>query len=205
MNMAQQEKTRQQKKNVINRFVVIALSAALVITVAVLLHVLFSHSISTLTVEILAAIIAVVLVVASVAVTLHFQSKYEIEREFHVELFRQKLDVYYKLLSEFSKADDDGEVTHQEIVEMRNLARSLALVASADLVIEVANYVTHVDEHRRLYISDNEAPEGGTFRGVVLKMRDDLAVVEGRQGDVSDAIKRLVIASEAQPQGHSTD
>ena len=118
-----------------------------------LLHVLFSQGISDLTVEILAAIIAVVLVVASVAVTLHFQSKYEIEREFHIELCRQKLEIYCKLLAEFSKADDDGKVTLDEIIEMRNLSRSLALVASADLVVEVSRLVQLVEEHHRACIS----------------------------------------------------
>ena len=42
---------------------------------------MFSKHVSDLTIELLAAIIAVVLVVASVGVTIHFQVRSETERE----------------------------------------------------------------------------------------------------------------------------
>lgn len=47
-------------------FTVVVLAIALVITASILVHVLFSSDVNDLTVELLAAIIAVVLVVASV-------------------------------------------------------------------------------------------------------------------------------------------
>ena len=75
-------------------FTVVVLAVALVITASILVHVLFSNNVTDLTVELLAAIIAVVLVVASVGVTIHFQVRSETEREYRVELFRQKLELY---------------------------------------------------------------------------------------------------------------
>ena len=56
-------------------FTVVVLAVALVITASILVHVLFANNVTDLTVELLAAIIAVVLVVASVGVTIHSQSE----------------------------------------------------------------------------------------------------------------------------------
>ena len=89
---------------------------------------MFASKVTDLTVELLAAIIAVVLVVASVGVTIHFQVRSETEREYRVELFRQKLELYRDTIACITRADDDGVIHDHEIEEMRNFARVTALV-----------------------------------------------------------------------------
>lgn len=196
------EAEKRKKKKLRKNFTVIALSVAIVLTSAVLLHVMFSANVSELTIEILAAVVAVVMVVASVAVTLHFQSEYETEREFKTELFRQRLDLYHNLLVEFSKADDDNHISPEEITKMKNLARSISLIASTDVIVTLANYIRLIDEYGSLYITEEQAADGtaisdkvalrGTFRNLVTQMREDLMVVEGRGTEVTDSVALLV-------------
>ncbi len=201
--LADKRKREKLKRN----FTVATLCAAIVLTSAVLLHVMFSADVSELTIEILAAVVAVVLVVASVAVTLHFQSQYETEREFKTELFRKRLERYHELLHEFSKADDDGHISHDEVTNMKNLARSISLIASADVIVTLANYIRLVDKHENLYITkeqaatqtdiSDEAVLAGTFRNLVTQMREDLMVedliaMESRGKEVSASVGVLV-------------
>ena len=124
----------------------VVLAVALVITASILVHVLFSNNVTDLTVELLAAIIAVVLVVASVGVTIHFQVRSETEREYRVELFRQKLELYKDTIACVTRADDDGVIDDHEIEEMRNYARLTALVGNRELVSALAEFVSAVEE-----------------------------------------------------------
>lgn len=165
--------------------VVVVLAAALVVTASILVHVLFASNVNDLTVELLAAIIAVVLVVASVGVTIHFQVRSETEREYRVELFRQKLKLYEDTLACIAKSDDDGTIHDHEIEEMRNFARMTALVANRDLMESLATFITSVERNRTLTNDDYE----GSFRSVVDAMREDLGVVEG---EVRDFVKMLM-------------
>ena len=70
--------------------IVMILIVALVAVSSILLHVMFSRSLTDLAIELMAAALAVVLVVASVGVTIHFQSKAETERQYRVCLFENK-------------------------------------------------------------------------------------------------------------------
>lgn len=185
-------------------FAVPVLLVAVVIVVAVLLHVLFSRSISDLTVEILAAIIAVVLVVASVAVTIHYQSKSETEREFRVELFKQKVELYKEVLVCIASADDDGHITDGEIESIRNLSRTAALYADEALIDALADFLQRLSKERKLYLPDVNGGNGGTLRAVVQAMRKDLAVVGEEDEDVTASIGRLVSKSESRP-GETND
>ena len=168
-----------------------------------MLHVMFSADVSNLTIEILAAVVAVVMVVVSVAVTLHFQADYEAEKDFKTEVFNQKLEKYYQLLTTLSEADDDNHISEEEMNQMKNLARSVALIATPRVVITLANFIEEVEKHGRLYIAtedlmarrqglENEEYRG-TFRNLVIQMRKDLEVVDLDQVEaVRDAIRRLV-------------
>lgn len=179
------------------RFAVPVLVMAVVIVVAVLLHVLFSRAISDLTVEILAAVIAVVLVVASIAVTIHYQSQAETEREYRVELFRQKVGLYQQMLSCIAGADDDGHISDEEIESIRNLSRTAALYADKALINELACFLVRLTEERKLYMDDVDGGNGGTLRAVVQAMRKDLDVVGNE--DITESIGRLVAKSEVTP------
>lgn len=166
-------------------FTVVVLAVALVITASILVHVLFSSDVNDLTVELLAAIIAVVLVVASVGVTIHFQVRSETEREYRVELFRQKLELYKDTLACVTRADDDGVIDEHEIEEMRNYARMTALVGNRELVRLLAEFVESVEQSGSITSEDDR----GSFRSVLQEMRNDLGVVEG---DVREYVKRLM-------------
>ena len=175
--------------------VVPLLLVTVVIVVGVLLHVLFSRDLSDLTVEILAAIIAVVLVVASVAVTIHYQSKSETEREFRVELFRQKVALYRELLTCISNADDHaGDVSDHDIEQIRNFSRTAALFAHRELIEALAAFIERLSKERKLYMEDVNGEATGTLRAVVQTMREDLAVVGDEH--VMEEIGRLVAKSE---------
>ena len=167
--------------------VVVVLAVALVVTASILVHLLFSSGVSDLTVELLAAIIAVVLVVASVAVTIHFQVRSETEREYRVELFRQKLELYKETLACITRADDDGRIEAAEIEEIRNLARMTALVASKDLVESLAAFLACVENSGSVTREEDE----GSFRRVLQEMRNDLDVVEG---DIRQHVKQMMKA-----------
>ena len=177
--------------------VVVVLTIAIILVTGVLLHILFGMELSKLTLEMLATLIAVVMVVASVAVTLFFQSEYEVDREFKTELFKRRIDVYYKLLLAYSEKKADGEIDAEEKADMLNLARSVALVASANTVVTLSNYLNGVLATGNLYFTDDEALSHalekdktyqGTFRNLVSCMRKDLRVMDEKAG--KDAINR---------------
>lgn len=169
------------------RFVVVVLVLALVMAVSFLLHVLFSREITDLTVEILAAVLGVVLVVASVGVTIHFQHQAEKERQFHIDVFRTKLKLYQDLLDCIVKSDDDHVITPGEIEKIRNISTVVALVGSKQLIGALASFMERVVREGRLSPKDPK-DETGTVRAVIEQMREDLAVVEG---SVEDEVQRL--------------
>ena len=163
-----------RRRETATRFAVVVLVIALVTVVSVLMHVMFTEGPSPLTVEILAAVLAVVLVVASVGVTIHFQAKSETEREFRVKLFEEKLKIYVGLLNCITAADDDVTIDSAEMNEIRNRARVAALVASEPLLSSLAPFLEKVINQGRL-----PDPSGThTFSMVVQAMRDDLGVVD---------------------------
>jgi hypothetical protein len=172
-------------RNSASTFTVVVLAVALIVTASILVHVLFSKHVTDLTIELLAAIIAVVLVVASVGVTIHFQVRSETEREYRVELFRQKLELYKDTIACVTKADDDGVIDDHEIEEMRNYARMTALVGNRELVQSLAEFLSVVEQSRSI----TREEEQGSFRSVLQEMRNDLGVVEG---DVREDVKRLM-------------
>ena len=161
---------------------------ALVMAVAFLLHVLFSRTISDLTVEIMAAVLGVVLVVASVGVTIHFQNEAEKRRQFQIEVFQTKLKLYRELLDNIVKSDDDDHIDANEIEKMRNQSSVVALVASSELLDALAAFIERVAREGQLKPKD-QREERGTYRDVIQKMREDLAVVEG---DVKSKVQILI-------------
>lgn len=176
----------------ISHFVVISLVVALSITVSFLLYVVFSQNPSNFTVEILAAILGVVLVVTSVGVTIHFQNRAETERAYRVALFERKLGMYQELLNCIAVADNEGVTLKDERIEdIRDRSHTVALVASAELVSVLSNFVNRITRERRI---SSEKENDDTVREIIQAMRDDLQVV---QGDVRQWVKSLVDKPEA--------
>lgn len=168
---------------------VIVLVVALVVAVAFLLHILFSRAISNLTVEIMAAVLGVVLVVASVGVTIHFQNEAEKKRQFQIEVFQTKLKLYKELLDCITASDDDGRIEVEEIEQMRNKSSVVALVASRELLCALAAFIGRVTREGQIKPKEQGQKEDGTYRYVIQRMREDLAVVEG---DVKCQVQRLI-------------
>lgn len=160
-----------------------------------MLHVLFSDNISNLTIEILAAVVGVVLVIVSVAVTIHFQVGAEMEREFQVELFRTKVANFESFITEVMKTDDDDDIDDKEIEKIRNLAAKLSLFSSKDLVQDVALFIDKLRAERTLALSNGPDSDKGTFRSVVVKMRRDLAVVDDtrQEEEFKEYVRKIIV------------
>lgn len=172
------------------RFVVIVLVTALVVTVTFLFHVLFSRTISNLTVEIMAAVLAVVLVVASVGVTIHFQNQEEKKRQCEIAVFQVKLDIYQKLLDCIMESDDDDTIKKDELERMRNLSSKAALVARRELLEALALFIERVSQEGQLKQKNGDESKK-SYRYVIQMMRKDLDVVVVKD-DVQDEVKKLI-------------
>ena len=188
------------KQNPLAKWIIILLSISVVIVTSVLIYVLFSTEASDLTIELLAAMVAVVLVVASVGVTIHFQNASEIEREYKVKIFETKIELYQSFVEEVTKFDDtSGEGTEKidqsEFDKLKNLARRIALLGSENLVSQLTDFLKNVAKYKHLHISGVVENDQGTFRQVLLELRNDLNVVGSEEPnkfkDNIDEIMRL--------------
>jgi len=173
-------------------FLVAMLIAALIVPASILMHILFSREIGGLTVELLAAGVAVVLVVVSVGVTTHFQNNAEIEKQYRGCVFENKMKEYTKFLNLTAKADDDDRVDDMEVEAIRNQARVTAMLAEGPLLIRLADFIENLERTRELY---GRSPEECTFQRVILSMRDDLGVVEPvkKKPEHAHAVKSMVL------------
>ncbi len=174
----------------IGGIVMVILIAALVVITFFLMHILFSGPISGLAVELLAAGVAVVLVVVSVGVTIHFQNKAETERQYRVCLFENKMREYRKFLKLTARTDDDNRVDDREIETIRNQARVVAMLAEEPLLICLADFVENLKRTRELHGGDSA---NGTFQQVIVSMRYDLGVVDPDTEKSKRAIHRMVL------------
>ena len=176
--------------------IVMVLTVALVAVSSILLHVMFSRSLTDLAIELMAAAVAVVLVVASVGVTIHFQSKAETERQYRVCLFENKMKVYTKFLETTAKSDDDDrKIVNKEVDEIRNQARVAAMLASKELVVCLADFVANLERTRSLHMEDSKRK--GSFQQVIISMREDLGVVDDETTpEAKQAIRELVRTSQ---------
>ena len=174
--------------------IVMVLTIALVAVSSILLHVMFSRSLTNLAIELMAAALAVVLVVASVAVTIHFQSKAETERQYRVCLFENKMEVYTKFLEITAKSDDDDKIENHEVDEIRNQARVTAMLAERELVVCLADFVANLERTRSLHMED--PMHKGAFQQVIISMRKDLGVVDETTLEAKVAIRKLVRTSQ---------
>lgn len=172
--------------------IVFVLILAFLITVLCLIYILFQHSPSNLTIEILASIIAALLVLTSVIVSIHLQQESEMHREFNVELFKKKLELYEDFINKVAIADDDGTISNKEMDELLNSARKVALLGSSELVQSVVNFLEHVVTKRNVISPEYES----SFRRIVFNMREDLDVVEPSK-DITKSIQSLMKLAES--------
>ena len=185
---------------------IVLLTISLLIVSSIAILFMFERSISDLTTELLAAAIAVVLVVASVGVTLYFQTRMEEARDRQGEIFKTKLVVYQELLNELNAADDleefhgpgnttettGVEVTYEELSGIINGVRNVILVGSDGLIKELFAYVQKIKDERRLFVKEGQQTKG-TFAAVLSLMRDDLGVGQATKDAREDSILRQEI------------
>ncbi len=135
--------------------------------------------------------------------------RYEVDREFKTELFKQRISTFYNLLKKYSEIHADGVIDEEEKAQMQDLARSISLIASSKTVNVLSNYVNGICATGNLYLEHDKArqycksPGGttmkdehlGTFRNLVACMRSDLKVVQyetGKETDVKTAVESIV-------------
>ena len=194
------------KRDLLATWVIVVLAVSITIVTSVLIYVLFSTEASNLTIELLAAMVAVVLVVASVGVTIHFQKASEIEREYKVKIFEAKVDLYKSFVKEVTEFDDrsnreSAEITQFEFDKLKNLAREIALLGSEELVSELGQYLENVSVLKRLHVGEGYGPDvssankknvEGTFRQVLVELREDLDVVRMGNDESKERFKKEI-------------
>lgn len=174
----------------IQNFVIAALVVSLVAVTSVLLHVIFAEKLNDLTIELLAAVVGVCLVIVSVAITIFFQASVELRREFNVEVFKSKLEVYTSFVETVAEADDDAHVSNDEVAKIYNRARMISLFGPLKLVQATTAFVTNVDKTGEIYIQGDE--DKGTLRNVIMEMRNDLGVApHGDDEEIRAQIREL--------------
>lgn len=179
--------------------VIILLTVGLVFVTIVLIHNFFTLEPDALVVELLAATVAVVLVIVSVGVTVHYQSIREIEKEFKVELFRSKIQQYQKYILAVVECDDinhdhssdeKNQAINTSIENVQNITREISLIASEPLIKELSVYLEKIIKHKKIYFPEHGE---GTFRHVLIEMRKDLNVDKNRnEEEVAAHIRNMM-------------
>lgn len=168
-----------------------------VISVLYVYHV-FSTDPSALTVELSAAMVAVVLVIVSVGVTVHYQSDREIQKEFKVELYRTKIGQYQKYIAAVVACDDahidlrteEGKETFEKHVDqVQNISREICLIASVELIENLSEYLKKITKNRSIYFPDDQS---ATFRHVIAAMRQDLDVIETKDKRDKKSLEKVM-------------
>lgn len=139
-----------QKKN-LGDYIFIILAIIFSFSAFILLHEFFGRDISNFTIEILAAVLGSVIVVASMAIMLRLQAKQDKEREFSSTLFERKLQIYEKLLATIFEADDDNRISKSEVQEVENQIGVACLVANEELVSMFAQFTYQFKIYGVLY------------------------------------------------------
>ena len=156
-------------------FVVISLVVALCFTVGLLLHAMFAREITDFTTEILAAVLGVVLVVASVGVTIHYQSRFETQKEFRTKLFDFKIKAYAKFIEELLDASENAELDKDDQAWLDGAVAQACLVGEAPLVGVLTGYVRQCRDTSSFF--PPQGSQGWTPGAVIEALRKDLQVV----------------------------
>ncbi|MDE0177778.1 MAG: hypothetical protein OXP36_04215 [Gammaproteobacteria bacterium] len=171
-------------------FVVISLVVALCFTVGLLLHAMFAREITDFTTEILAAVLGVVLVVASVGVTIHYQSRFETQKEFRTKLFDFKIKAYAKFIEELLDASENADLDKDDQAWLDGAVAQACLVGETALVGVLTGYVKQCRDTSSFFPADGS--EGHTPGTVVEALRRDLQVVSSDdEMEVSQFEERL--------------
>lgn len=140
----------EQRKN-LGDYIFIVLAIVFSFSAFMLLHEFFGRDINNFTIEILAAVLGSVIIVASMAIMLRLQAKQDKEREFSSTLFERKLQIYEKLLATIFEADDDNRISKSEVQNVENQIGVACLVANEDLVSIFAQFTYQFKIYGVLY------------------------------------------------------
>ncbi len=129
----------------------VSLAIAFSLSAFLLLHEFFNRELNNYTIEILAAALGSVIVVASMAIMLRLQAQQEKEREYATTLFERKLQIYEKLLMTIFKTDDDNLISREEIQEVENQIGLACLMANEELVSSFTQFIYQFKIYGVLY------------------------------------------------------
>jgi len=132
-------------------FTFIVLASIFSFSAFLLLHEFFGREINNFTIEILAAVLGSVIVVASMVIMLRLQAQQDKEREFSSTLFESKLEIYERLLATLFEADDDNRISKDEVQDVENQIGVACLVANRDLVSMFAQFTYQFKIYGVLY------------------------------------------------------
>lgn len=140
-----------KKNNSSNGIGLIILSIVFSFSAFLMLHAFFDKNINNFTIEILAAVLGSIVVVASTAIILRFQAEQDKEKIYSTSLFERKLQIYEALLMTIFKADDDNRVSREEVLDVENQVGLACLVANADLVSVLSQFIYQFKVYGVLY------------------------------------------------------
>ena len=114
-------------------------------------HKFYELNLSNLTKEFISAAIGGILVLASITVTIHYQTVQETKKEFMTRLFEKKIDLYKEFLDAMFEVDDDGVIDREEICNLENLLGTLALISRESLVVLLSRFMIQLKLYGTLY------------------------------------------------------
>ena len=155
-----------------NRAAILVCLASLFVVSWILSRYMVNEAPSPFTVEVLASVVAIVLVVSTVIATVVLQHEADVERHFKITFFEKKLEMFREIVNWISAMDDDAVITDAEIKKLRNLSITISLVSSQEVIVALAAFIERIDRERRF-----KADQGGdnTLSWIVQAMRRDLS------------------------------
>jgi len=117
----------------------------------IFLNKIFSEDIDEFSKAIFSAVIGSIFTVAAMSVVIKLQTRQDREKEFMTKLFEQKLQIYKEFLDIIFEADDDNLLTDDEIQLIENKIGEIALVAEANLVSCLVQFMLQVKIYGCIY------------------------------------------------------
>ncbi len=150
----------------------VSLAIAFSLSAFLLLHEFFNRELNNFTIEIMAAALGSVIVVASMAVMLRLQAQQDKEREYAITLFERKLQIYEKLLTTIFKTDDDNRISREEIQEVENQIGLACLMANEELVSSFTQFIYQFKVYGVLYFRSMSTSQIDHFIAAVQKAKE---------------------------------
>lgn len=121
---------------------------------------------SVLVMEIFSAVLASIIMVASMVVMINFQTEQDKEKEFSGKVFEKKLACYQDILNDIFVSDDDNIIEEKEIQDLENKIGSACLLANKYTVAVFSQFVYQLKIYGVVY-----------FRSLTTIQKDDFCKI----------------------------